>query len=478
MFLFGVIAASCPADLQRLVSTGDLYAARRAALAHCTRTPPPPPPTFSSSAPAPRLGFIAEQEPQQPSALASLDAKDRSACAASYAAHVDVALSRLPDHGTSLVARAHAQHASPSSWLPQLSDCFAGEYRSHQWERCCSSLGSVDSRLGCDDLGSVSCCAVGNRSRNFLHLPALHELWTQLRLPTGRLLHVEQDGWLRPFDTATVLWPAGYLLAQWAGGSCARLRGAQVIELGAGTGAASVAAALCGASVLATDGAARSLQLVAANAALAGVSDRVSTLRLDWDDDAAVDRAASRGPFDLLLGAALQPERWEQRLWTVVGRLLGGGGGGAARRPAVVLAHSAGAIGSPPHSSGLQLGARVPGVALGLHTRWKPAWSDFELVELLHDVRAGAQHGCAIRPSSVRGLSMASASESARKSKGRLTSPTSPRIRRRRGSDACRCSRRRRRMARRRAPARCCSAPCRAARAPPLPPSTCCPMPR
>ena len=52
----------------------------------------------------------------------------------------------------------------------------------------------------------------------------------------------------------TVLWPAGYLLAQWASGGCAKVsRGAKVIELGAGVGAASVACALSGAHVLATD---------------------------------------------------------------------------------------------------------------------------------------------------------------------------------------------------------------------------------
>ena len=42
----------------------------------------------------------------------------------------------------------------------------------------------------------------------------------QVRLPTGRLMRVEQDGWLRPFDMPTVMWPAGFLLAQWASGAC------------------------------------------------------------------------------------------------------------------------------------------------------------------------------------------------------------------------------------------------------------------
>ena len=76
----------------------------------------------------------------------------------------------------------------------------------------------------------------------------------QVRLPTGQLLRIEQDGFLRPFDMPTVLWPAGYLLAQWASGGCTKVaRGAKIIELGAGVGAASVACALSGAHVLATD---------------------------------------------------------------------------------------------------------------------------------------------------------------------------------------------------------------------------------
>jgi hypothetical protein len=66
------------------------------------------------------------------------------------------------------------------------------------------------------------------------------------------------------------------------------------------------------------------------------------------------------------------------------------------------------------------------------------------------NVCAGAQHGWRAKrvppkvaaTSSRHPVKSKQASESARKSKARPTSPTSPRIRRRRGSDACRCSRR------------------------------------
>ena len=76
-----------------------------------------------------------------------------------------------------------------------------------------------------------ACCAMGNTSRAFLRLPALRELAVQVRLPTGQLLRIEQDGLLRPFDLPTVLWPAGYLLALWAAtaaSGCAP--GAKVVE--------------------------------------------------------------------------------------------------------------------------------------------------------------------------------------------------------------------------------------------------------
>ena len=217
------------------------------------------------------------------------------------------------------VRRAHLRHFARLGglmWEPRLVECFADPRAHHGtraggWETCCSTLRSLrSSRCGGDLAPRASaCCAFGNASRSFLRIPALREAWVQVRLPTGTLLRLEQDGWLRPFDMPTVLWPAGFLLAQWAaGGACAA--GLRVLELGAGVGAPSIACALSGARVLATDVAPTSLALIEANAGLNGVAAAaLRTARFDWHSDADLERVAAGGPYDLVMGAALQFER-------------------------------------------------------------------------------------------------------------------------------------------------------------------------
>jgi len=104
--------------------------------------------------------------------------------------------------------------------------------------------------------------------------------------------------------------------------ACDDLKGRRVLELGAGIGAAAIAAARCGASVLATDVAWRALALTVENAALSGVV--VEARQYDWDDEAgAEDLRRTHGPFDLVIGAALQYETWEDRLWTTLSSLAG-----------------------------------------------------------------------------------------------------------------------------------------------------------
>lgn len=169
----------------------------------------------------------------------------------------------------SLVSSAHRRHALASrAAAVHAEDCWGrGAEAAAEWERCCSSLRAEP--FGGSGCGSPACCAMGNRSRVHLRLPAIREISVRVLLPAGRELRIEQDGFLRPFDLPTVLWPAGYLLAQWAGdeANCAAWAGRPVLELGAGTGAASVAAAACGARALATDREGRALALAAANGA-------------------------------------------------------------------------------------------------------------------------------------------------------------------------------------------------------------------
>ena len=45
-------------------------------------------------------------------------------------------------------------------------------------------------------------------------------------------------------------------------------------------------------------------------------------LRFDWHSPADVARVRAEGPFDLLLGAGLAPDRWADRLWPLVEALV------------------------------------------------------------------------------------------------------------------------------------------------------------
>ena len=350
-----------------------------------------------------------------------LDADRAKECANAWKVAMDELLA-LPDH-LALIRRAAAEDARPPKPVaPSAHRCPAAF--DAKWEQCCSSLsddadanadciqlpadgpeselGAMDDGGGAngtvgkldlpaaatDGVGGVGidapCCAFANGSRAFLRIPALREVRVAMRLASGAILRLTQDGFVRPFDVSSVLWPAGYLLAQWVSAvACAdeSLRGARVLELGAGVGAASLAAALCvdhaaGGRVLSTDRAAHSVAIVAANAALNGLDDAVTTATLDWDDDAALAQAAAaHGPFDLVLGAALQFETWQGRLAGVLAALLKPGG-------RAVLAHTIGGLASLPAGGVLWEEARTPALAFGMHTAHSREASDFEVVLL------------------------------------------------------------------------------------------------
>ena len=91
------------------------------------------------------------------------------------------------------------------------------------------------------------------------------------------------------------LWPSGLALARHVGGL--DLAGKHVLELGCGLGLPSLAAALGGARVLATDWAPEAVELVAQNAAANGLDVRATVL--SWDSP----QAARAGLFDLVLAA-------------------------------------------------------------------------------------------------------------------------------------------------------------------------------
>jgi predicted nicotinamide N-methyase len=98
------------------------------------------------------------------------------------------------------------------------------------------------------------------------------------------------------------LWPSGVALAEVIHGL--PLRGARVLEIGAGLGLPSLTAALGGADVLATDWAEDAIELLRTNAERNGISLRAERVR--WDDPAPLLRGA---PWDVVLGADLLYER-------------------------------------------------------------------------------------------------------------------------------------------------------------------------
>ena len=98
------------------------------------------------------------------------------------------------------------------------------------------------------------------------------------------------------------LWPSGLALA----GAVAALdlRGARVLELGAGLGLPSLAAAVGGADVLATDWAEDAVELLRANAERNGIELRAAVVR--WD---APEPLLGGAPWTLVVGADLLYER-------------------------------------------------------------------------------------------------------------------------------------------------------------------------
>ena len=329
--------------------------------------------------------------------------------------------------------------------------------------------------FGASVAAHLRCCSFGVGSDSYRMIPAVRETHITVRLPSARLLRIDQEGWLRLFDPSTILWPAGYLLAQflgrggWEGGrenvrqgggerrnddashhssspsssvpaSPPWCDGGRVLELGSGVGAAAMAAASCGGDVIATDKAGRSLALIVSNAALNGIHvtvglgeeseggedgrggggigsgggggggggggsadgdggvpvpaaattstvaaataaatatavGRVRVEPFDYLNDGDVDRLVAAGPYDAIVGAALQFEQWPQgRMWHVLRRLTSpprtaveAVGTTAdtteythARRTVVIMSHmvSSDAL-RPPPGSGFEISSQV-----------------------------------------------------------------------------------------------------------------------
>jgi predicted nicotinamide N-methyase len=98
------------------------------------------------------------------------------------------------------------------------------------------------------------------------------------------------------------LWPSGLALARYV--ADLPVSGLRVVELGAGLGLPSLAAALAGARMLATDWAPDAVPLLERNAAANGIELEVE--RVAWTEP---DALLARAPFDLALAADVLYER-------------------------------------------------------------------------------------------------------------------------------------------------------------------------
>jgi predicted nicotinamide N-methyase len=112
------------------------------------------------------------------------------------------------------------------------------------------------------------------------------------------------------------LWPSGVALARAV--SARALRGARVVELGCGLGLPSIAAALAGGRVLATDWSQAAVARAADNAQRNDAG--IDTLVASWTEPEPI---AARGPFELVLASDVLYERRDvEPLLAVLPRLL------------------------------------------------------------------------------------------------------------------------------------------------------------
>ncbi len=116
------------------------------------------------------------------------------------------------------------------------------------------------------------------------------------------------------------LWPSGVALARDV--SARSLRGARTLELGCGLALPSIAAALSGGRVLATDWSTAAIELAARNAERSGAE--IETLVVDW---ARPEQLLARGPWDLVLASdVLYERRNAHALARLLPRLVGPNG--------------------------------------------------------------------------------------------------------------------------------------------------------
>lgn len=298
---------------------------------------------------------------------------------------LDVITTKLHD-ATHNVLKVQAKH-DVESCNDIMIDNTDGDDPFTRWDRCCSILpqerreqgvsvgifqDSHDAPLVDECQAENPCCEFSPDSNSFLRLPAIHEPAIRVRISKNadetKVLDLEQEGYLRPFDVSGILWPGGYLLTQCisdpircgiseiveslgkppSSSSSSSFQATsspttpRVLELGSGIGAASIALSKyiyehyfvvenLAPPVLAADIAVHSLALVVSNA----VSNdaKVDTVRMDHmnlTDVVDVKRryySEADDGFSVVMGSSLQSffqhsEDPNSTVWTVLDVLL------------------------------------------------------------------------------------------------------------------------------------------------------------
>ncbi len=132
---------------------------------------------------------------------------------------------------------------------------------------------------------------IGNHRFRFLSVANSYELLDSLS--EDYIAHEIMPYWAE-------IWPASFVLAEYILDEV-RPAGQRCLELGAGVGVVSVAAAKAGASVLATDYVVEALPFIEYNALVNGTPLR--TMRLDWNSFSLAER------FDMVFAADVLYER-------------------------------------------------------------------------------------------------------------------------------------------------------------------------
>jgi len=296
------------------------------------------------------------------------------------------------------------------------------------WHHCCSLIKTFDEPTtlnfqsdfdgdNCSRGLSRLCCDFFHGSSSYLHLPLLKELAIRIRVRTdeeddqGNAMEerydLQQDGFLRHFDTSGVLWPTAYLLSLClaAPNRCGIPELYQAVdkasnafpfavELGAGIGAPSISLARTlqrrqkmkkptsqnKKLVVATDKAPHALDLIRTNAYVSEAE--IATELLDHFNVTSLERFQEHfAPpgFAIVLGSSLQElfnettSNNDHHLWTILDTLMDSSNPNAV----AILAHSINTIVPPVRGNDrFQLVRRISGDKFGMSTRFNES-SDF-----------------------------------------------------------------------------------------------------